>query len=1047
MTSKLIARGAFLAAIGFILLAVVGISRAAETFVLPTGTYGQPYTYTLTGDDGVPPYSFHRVSGALPSGVYLTSNGVISGTPTSTGVFEIRVSIDDSAGAPTEYGDLSITIKGLPPIVSNSSSTLSYNDTSWNQSFDDLIAGPWDDAVIVTQPSQGTASITSGTLTYTKTPGATGSDSILWKASHGGAGSTIATVTLDLLPAPTISVNFTPYDTVVGDPYSATVGGSGGTGPYTVSVISGSLPDGLTLIGDTVGGSATKEGTYPFTIQVTDSDGFSGTGDFTINVASNLPPPPVAYDFLLDDVTPDPNIGVNLDKVPVSIPDEDIAVVTIVSPPSKGTADVAGHGLNYWSNAGVEDTTDSFTYSITDIHGQTSNVATISVQISKKPPTITLSPTSLSAKVGEPFSQVMSASGAKAPYTFEAFDFPSPLPDGITLVGNTLKGTPTTEGVYVTFISAIDADNFAGASIVTITVTAADPAVAAPVTTDASINVDFNAATAVDINLAARTSGDFDNFQIVGQPSKGALLENGMFASYTPTKGATGTDTFTWTATGPGGVSNVSTVTITISAAPDIDLPVAVDHEVHLSPTESGSVDLTTGATGAPFLRANVMGTVPADVGKFSLSGTTLRFTPHVAFDGTAKVGYVLENAAGTSNTAEVRFIIAARADPTKDPEVVGLLTAQAEAAKKLTDDQITTITGRLESLHNEGYCNRQNAIDFRLGYAAAGDNPDDHSKDGVTLSGKAKADCRWAIWGGGYVSLADYDRDDINFSSTSIGLTAGLDYRFTPSFVGGIAVGYGSEESSIGSHGTTSAAQAMSAALYASWHPNGGVFLDGIVGYQHLSYDSRRFVTDNGEFANGTRSGNQVFGSLTAGYEIRKDGFLIAPYVGVRGSHAVLSGFSETGGGIYGLSYGDQTVTSISSVVGVRAEYDIIKPWGVLTPSIRAEYRHDFVGDSDVSLGYTDVGTKTYRAEIKGRGKDSVTVGVGLKAKVSKGWTIESTLSTTIGNGKPSYRIGVQATYKFCGLFTPQSACGPQMVAEPVKTKAAKAKGRKATR
>lgn len=948
MTGKLIARGAFFAAIGFILLTIVGISRAAETFVLPTGTYGQPYTYILTGDDGVPPYSFHKVSGTLPTGVYLTSNGVISGTPTASGVFEIRVSIDDSAGAPTEYGDLSLTISSPPLAVSDTSVQAAYNKPI-DIDVTPLITGDWDE-IQVNGASYGYPTVSGSVVTYTPIDNFHGSDEF----------------NLDV---------------------------------YNMA-----------------GGSYVRA---------------------TVHVEVLKPAAPVAHDLSVtqDDTSP----GIIIDLTPHIEITEPIWYSTIIGAASKGDA-TSGGGTEILYNANsTAEGTDTFSYTVTDYLGQESNVATVTVELMAPGAVITLPPMSLTAKVGDPFSQVISASGGAAPYTYGTLPFLGPLPDGISLDGDTLKGTPTTEGSYPFLVTVTDADGIGGSALFLITVTAADPVAAAPVTTDASANVDFNAETATDINLASHTTGDFDTFQIVGHPAKGAVLDNGMFVSYTPTKGATGTDTFTFTATGPGGVSNVSTVTITISATPVIDLPVAVDHEVHLSPTESGSVDLTTGATGAPFLRATIIGTVPADVGKFSLNGTTLSFTPHVAFDGTAKIGYVLENAAGTSNVAEVRFIVASRSDPTKDPEIIGLLTAQAEAAKKLADDQITTITGRMESLHNEGYCNRQNAIDLRLGFAAAGDNPDDHSKDGGTLSGKTAADCKWAIWGGGYVSLADYDRNHVDFSSTSVGLTAGIDYRFTPSFVGGIALGYGSEESSIGSHGTTSAAQAISAALYASWHPSNGMFIDGIIGYQHLSYDSTRYVTDNGEFAYGKRSGSQVFGSLTAGYEIRKDGFLIAPYVGVLGSHALLSGFSETGGGIHGLTYGEQAVTSISGVVGIRAEYDIIKPWGVLTPSIRAEYRHDFVGDSDVSLGYTDTGEKPYRAEIKGRGKDSVTVGVGLKAKVSKGWTIESTLSTTLGNGKPSYRIGVTATYKFCGLFIPQSACGPQAVEEPVKGKAAK--------
>ena len=55
-----------------------------------------------------------------------------------------------------------------------------------------------------------------------------------------------------------------------GEAYTATLGATGGTGTYTWSVISGALPDGLSLSAGAISGTPTAAGTSDFTVQVND---------------------------------------------------------------------------------------------------------------------------------------------------------------------------------------------------------------------------------------------------------------------------------------------------------------------------------------------------------------------------------------------------------------------------------------------------------------------------------------------------------------------------------------------------------------------------------------------------------------------------------------------------------------------------------------------------------------------------------------------------------------------------------------------------------
>ncbi|MEV1073462.1 Ig domain-containing protein [Micromonospora parva] len=63
-----------------------------------------------------------------------------------------------------------------------------------------------------------------------------------------------------------------------------TVEATGGTGPYVLSVVSGSLPPGMLVVGTSLGGAPTTPGTFPFRLRMTDKNGLFGEQTATIEV-------------------------------------------------------------------------------------------------------------------------------------------------------------------------------------------------------------------------------------------------------------------------------------------------------------------------------------------------------------------------------------------------------------------------------------------------------------------------------------------------------------------------------------------------------------------------------------------------------------------------------------------------------------------------------------------------------------------------------------------------------------------------------------------
>jgi hypothetical protein len=105
-------------------------------------------------------------------------------------------------------------------------------------------------------------------------------------ASAGGASSTNFSLT-NLAP---VALGQTPAAGTFGTPYSESLTATGGSGSYTFKVTSGALPGGLTLNPDgTLTGTPTAAGEFTFTIQATDSDGFTGNQSYTLTINKATP--------------------------------------------------------------------------------------------------------------------------------------------------------------------------------------------------------------------------------------------------------------------------------------------------------------------------------------------------------------------------------------------------------------------------------------------------------------------------------------------------------------------------------------------------------------------------------------------------------------------------------------------------------------------------------------------------------------------------------------------------------------------------------------
>jgi len=131
-----------------------------------------------------------------------------------------------------------------------------------------------------------------------------GSHSLTAVASNSAAQATTSAAVAIIVNNPHLSIVTTSFPSgQIQVSYSASLQATGGTVPYTWSVLSGQLPTSLSLSSSTgaISGIPTVAGSFSFTIQVKDSAGATTSAVFSLNIATTPPPTtaPFGHVFLV----------------------------------------------------------------------------------------------------------------------------------------------------------------------------------------------------------------------------------------------------------------------------------------------------------------------------------------------------------------------------------------------------------------------------------------------------------------------------------------------------------------------------------------------------------------------------------------------------------------------------------------------------------------------------------------------------------------------------------------------------------------------------
>ena len=574
----------------------------------------------------------------------------------------------------------------------------------------------------------------------------------------------------------------------------------------------------------------------------------------------------------------------------------------------------------------------------------------------------------------------------------------------IFLASSPAHGTATLSGTTVTYTPTagyVGPDSFTygatgpGGTSNTATVSINVVSPGAPVAAPRSVSTPFG--TPVAIDLAQSITGAFTSVAIASQPQNGSILLIGSTVTYAPRAGFVGTDTFTYTATGPGGTSAAATVTVTVTATPPTAAPLSVTVLINTPIT----LDMRGLVSGTAVTTVSVV-TRPAH-GTTTTSGLQITYTPALDYFGPDSFTYVANGATGASAPATVTITVIGRPDPTRNPTVTGLLSAQAASAERFSQAQISNFQGRMESLHRRETAApaaqaasaapaQPSAPTFlQSSYASAAQLPFAAEAVSLATTGGAAVNRNWAnFWVSGNARFGRRGPTGSiqGLEFTTNGISLGADHRFSDRFAMGAGVGYGRDTTDIGADGSHSKAKSVSIGAYGSYQPTPQTFVDTVVGYGTLDFTSRRFVAPVNDFATGGRDGDYFFASIAAGWEHRGNGVLLSPYGRLDHSNATLDAATESGAGVYALTYGRQRNPITQGVLGLRAEslHEAHSGWFNLRG--RAEWRHLFKGAGSATIAYADIPGVDYLYSPTTTQRNSLVLGLGTEYILRGGLT-----------------------------------------------------------
>jgi uncharacterized protein YhjY with autotransporter beta-barrel domain len=292
---------------------------------------------------------------------------------------------------------------------------------------------------------------------------------------------------------------------------------------------------------------------------------------------------------------------------------------------------------------------------------------------------------------------------------------------------------------------------------------------------------------------------------------------------------------------------------------------------------------------------------------------------------------------------------------------------------------------------------------------------------------------------------FTDFERDatldDVERGFDGDGWTAslGFDYRFSDRAVGGVMLSYQDTDSTFDPENEgvnfTPAGDAGSMesdgyviAIFGALNLTDNFYLEGSLGYGITDYtfernsvfqESNRAVPQTNVSTTAETDGNEIWASLSGGYEINIGAVSIGPYAGLILTQTDIDGYTEVDLSNSGLNMqvSDTDLDSLLGQLGIRANYAFSASWGVIVPQVRAEYDYEFEDQTPIAGTIYVLDGDQNRYDLSGVERDDsfFDLGVSLVAIFQGGWSAYIDYSTIVDYDdfeRDSFTLGLRKEF-----------------------------------